>query len=245
MNQDPFSPKYGVTHQAAPQQPQYGGLPVGTPKKGLNTLLIPFVLSLVFLLFALCFAIWAFAGMQDYKNNVDQKIATATTVKEKEVSSAKEVEFLEREKSPLKTYQGPAALGTVTLQYPKTWSAYIKQDAQNEPLDGYFHPNYVPGTDSKTAYALRVKVINQSYDQIVKKFDAGVKSGKIRVAPFSLKQLPSGIVGSRVEGEVTTGQQVTMIVFPLRDKTLEISTELPQHVKDLDTIILPNLTFIP
>jgi len=36
-----------------------------------------------------------------------------------------------------------------------------------------------------------------------------------------------------------------MILLPLRDKTLKISTESQQFVGDFDNIILANLKFVP
>lgn len=250
MNQDPFAPKYGAQQQPqqqpAPQPPEYGGMPVGQPKKGMNMLLIPFVLSVVFLVGAIGFGIWAFMGMQDYKNNVDQKIEAAVTVKEQEVASAKEVEFVEREKNPLKEYRGPGNFGTVTVKYPKTWAAYVREEPDSStPIDGFFHPGFVPSEKNKPAYALRIEVLDKTYADILRSLDGKVKQGKIKASAYTSDKLPKGTVGTRLEGEIITGQQDTMVVFALRDKTLQISTQSPQFVKDFDGIIMQNLSFIP
>ena len=79
----------------------------------------------------------------------------------------------------------------------------------------------------------------------MKQFASKSKTGKVTISPYSAPKLPAGTIGSRVEGEINTGQQGSMVVFPLRDKTIEISSESAQFKNDFDSIILANLTFVP
>lgn len=247
MQHDPFAPKYGVTPGQMPQQPmQYGGMPVQLPKDGPNRLLIPFVICLVLFVAAAGFGMWAFANMQDYKNNSDKKVATAVQIAQQETSSAKDKEFVEKEKSPLKEYKGPAAFGTLSIQYPKTWSAFVTESDNNggTPIDGYMHPGFVPGLQSGTDFALRVKVVSRQYADELKQYESRVKAKKVSISPYTAPKV-SGVLGSRIDGEINTGQQDSMVLFPLRDKTIEISTESSQFKGDFDSIILANLTFVP
>jgi hypothetical protein len=247
---DPFSPKYGITNgQQQAMQPQYGGMPVAQPKHELNGLLIPLIIAVVLLVASLIFSVWAFLGRQDYKDNSDQKSALAVKIAEQEVSSAKDKEFLEKEKKPLKTYKGPASFGTVTVQFPKTWSAFVTESSTNTttPVDGYFAPGFVPGIQSGVGMALRLQVVGQQYSDELKKFDSLATSGKVKISPFSLKNV-NNTLGSRVDGAIDLAypdKQGSLILLPIRDKTIEISTESPEYMNDFDNIILPNLTFIP
>ncbi len=218
-------------------------MPVGSQKR-MNRLLIPLIISLLLFISSLTFGIWAFGGKQDYKNNVDQKITIASDTVRQETSTAKDKEFTEKEKNPLKTYTGPNTYGSVVFQYSKIWSAYIDQSNSATPLNGYFHPDFVPGIQSGTAFALRVQIVNQSYDQQLQQLDGKVKTGKVSVVPFRAAKVPS-VLGSRAVGEINVGQKDTKIFLPLRDKTLEIWTETDEFVHDLDAIILPSLTFSP
>lgn len=246
MQQDPFAPKYGNVPQQPQPVPMYGGMPVQPPKKGLNILLIPLILAVLLLIGSLVFALWAFMGMQDYKNNVQPKIDKAVAIAQQETSTAKDAEFLQKEKSPLREYKSAQAAGSISIQYPKTWSAFVTEKADgDDPVDGYFHPGFVPGTDSGTDFALRVKVVSTPYADYLKQFEGKVKSGKVKISPFKAPKLPAGTVGSRVDGEVNTGQQDSMVLFPLRDKTIEISTESVEFKADFDNIILANLNFVP
>lgn len=203
-----------------------------------------FVLS-VLLLCALSFGIWAFTSRQDYKHNVDQKISSAVAIAKQQEASLKEKEFVERDKNPLKAYKGPASYGSLDIQYPRTWSAFVTESPNGtNNVEGYFHPGFVPGVQSGTDFALRAQVISQPYTVATRQFDSLVKTGKVKVSPYKVAKVP-GVTGIRVEGEITKGQQTTMVILPLRDKTVKIWTESPQYVSDFDNIIMANFTFVP
>jgi hypothetical protein len=241
----PIQPQ-GYQPQQMPQQtqvPQYQSANSSRPHS--KTLLIVTILLGVLLLAVLIFALWAFNERNTYKDKTDQIVAKEVTAAKQQTSDEKDKEFLEKEKSPLKEYKGPATYGSVSIMYPKTWSAYVNQSGDSgQPVNGYFHPNFVPAVDSGTAFALRVEVISKSYEQVVKEFDTKVKSGKVKVSPYQAPKVPA-IAGSRVEGEINQGQKGIMVLFPLRDKTLKISTQTDSFQKDFNEIILANLTFSP
>lgn len=244
MNQDPFAPKYGVGNTQPPLQ--YGGMPVGQPKKSLNALLIPLILAVVFLLGAIGFAVWAYMGMQDYKLNVQPKIDQAVEIAKQETATAKDAEFVEKEKSPVRTYKAGVTAGSLVITYPKTWSAYVEEsDQDTELVNGYFHPSFVPAANSGTDFALRVEVISRSYDEELKQLEGKAKSGKVKISAYKAPKMPAGQVGARIDGEINTGQQDSMVMFPLRDKTIKISTESAQFLGDFNNIVLANLTFEP
>ncbi len=231
-----------------PQQvpPNYGGMPIGQLKKSLNGLLIPFILAVLLLLGAIGFGVWAYMGKMDYKNNVDPKIATAVTVAQQETSSSKDKEFLEKEKNPLKEYRAAQIAGNLAFQYPKTWSAFVTEDTNGSTaVDGYFHPSFVPGLQSGTDFALRVKVVSRAYADELKQYEGKAKSGKVTISPYKAPKVDASVVGARIDGEINPGQQDSMVLFPLRDKTIVISTESAQFLNDFNDIILANLTFTP
>ncbi len=207
--------------------------------------LIAFVATLLITLIALGFGIWAFSGRQEYKNKVDEKIAIAVVDAETANSLKKDAEFAEKEKNPLRTYTGPATYGSLSISYPKTWSAYVDETAKsNLPLSGVLNPSFVPGLQSNLPVALRFTVSSSNYSSVVKTFDSLVKAGKIKVTPYKADKVPN-VIGVRLDGEILTGKQGSMIIVPLRDKTLQVWTESPQFVPDFNTIILPNLVFVP
>jgi len=208
---------------------------------GLNVLLVPLILISLLFLGALGFGIWAYASMQDYKNNSDQKVAAAVKVAEDKKASEKDNEFQEREKEPYRDYKSAAVFGDIGFQYPKTWSGYAKEN--DDQLDLIMNSGILSG-DTKATYAVHLKVENKSYDQILKSNESAVKSGKLRASAFRLAKVPS-VLGTRLDGEIRPDVKGSMIVLPLRDKSIVIAAESEQYVPDLDKVVLPTFTFNP
>ncbi len=207
--------------------------------------LVAFMLTLVVLLGVSGFAVWALMSRNDYKNNVDSKIATAVEDAKKMESDKKDAEFKEKEKEPYRTYVGSATFASVSITYPKTWSAYVDESGNSgNAIDGYFNPALVPGLQSGNSIAIRMQVVNASYKSQLTPFDNLVKTKKASINPYSPPKVGS-VVGVRVQGTINGTKQGTMIILPVRDKTLKIWTEGNEFVGDLDKIILANLSFVP
>lgn len=198
------------------------------------------------LIAALTFGVWAFTGQQDYKNNVDAKVAVAVEAAKKTEAEKQVALAAEAAKSPITTYQGPETYGSVSISYPKTWSAYVDSTGKgNAPLDGYFAPKVVPAiNDASSVFALHIQVTNQPYAYSVQQQTAAQAAGQVSIAPYSLPKVPS-VVGIKVTGKLSTGKTGTLIIMPLRDKSLMISTEGTLYNADFETYVLPNASFSP
>lgn len=191
------------------------------------------------------FAIWAFMGRQEFKENVDGIVTREVSEAVSATEEQKETEFIEREKEPFTSYTSPAAVGGVTIEYPKTWSAYIKEaDKGNKPIEGYFHPHFVPDEGGDTLIALKIEVVDTPYTQTLRQFDGAARSGRVTVKPIEAKNV-QGVIGSRVDGEVSKDTQGSIVLFELRDKTLILTTESTEFKDDFNNIILANLRFNP
>ena len=208
-------------------------------------LIIALVVFIIGFLSSSGFAFWAYAEAQDYKNNVDEKVAAAVSEAVAQTEETKEKEFAERSKSPHKVYKGPATFGAMEITYPKTWAAMVDEGTSSSPVNGYFHPDYVPGPRSETAFALRVEVVERSYDQMLGSYDAQAKRGEVKVAPFKAKRVPS-VLGARLDGEIVRGFQGSAVLLPLRDKTIRISTlSRGSFGNDFNKVILERFIFTP
>lgn len=229
-------------------QTNYGSTPLSpkTPHSGRVNLIVLVVFSIL-LLATIIFGIWAYSSMLDYKNNSDKKASQAVKVAEQKLSSQKDNEFAEKEKKPYKTYKGPETYGSITFEYPKTWSGYVNQIASgsSQAVDGYFYPDIVPGLATGSSYALRLQVVNQTYAVALSQFDAKVKTGKIAAKAFRAKNVPDTL-GAQVDGEIFSNiTKGSLVALPLRDKTILLWTESDRFSNDFSSIILPSLTFIP
>lgn len=212
----------------------------------INALLIPLIVISLLLVGVGVFAFWAFSGRQDYKNNVDQKITAAVKVAKSQQSAADAKQYAEQAKKPLRTYVGPADYGSIHIMYPKTWSAYIDDSGNGGGvLDGYFQPDFVPSVNTQSnIFALRLQVLQQSYDQVASGFQSQAQQNQVTVKAYKLAKVPS-VVGIIVSGQIEPNKQGTMVVLPLRAYTLELWTESAQYQHDFNTYILPNFSFSP
>ncbi len=214
----------------------------------INVLVLPLILTGLFLVVSVGFGAWAYMSRSDYKDRSDQKVAVAVKTAIAQEDIIKDKQHAEADKLPLKTYIGPDQYGSLHITYPKTWSAYINTGSSSgQPVDDYFHPNAVPYiSDQSVAFALRVQVLAQSYASTVRTFTEAVNAKRLTATPYSLPKVPS-VVGIRYEGTIDPNAKETgtMIVLPLRDKTLKIWTEGPSFTADFNNSVLPNFTFSP
>ncbi len=215
----------------------------------IDVLLVPLVLTTLLFIGAAAFGVWAFGSRQDYKANSDKKAAAAVAANKQVVQAADAKQYAEAAKNPLKTYAGPDAYGSITVAYPKTWGLYADTTSSSQPVDAYFHDDYVPAINTKgVTYNLRVQVVTQSYSSVMQQYGALVKQGKAAAVPYSLPKVASAH-GTMLTGQVLTGNNstatATLVALPMRDKTLKIWTEAPAYLTDFNTNILPNLTFSP
>lgn len=160
--------------------------------------------------------------------------------------------LLRRKKSLLTSYISPAVYGSVGLNYPKIWNAAISESTDNiVTVNAFFQPKIIsiPSlTDSSgknsVSFALRMQLLKTSYSSVVGNFAALSSSGKIKVTPFRAALVPS-VMGVRLDGEIFPGKQSSMVILPLRDKTIQVWTESEQYLSDFNDSILPSLTFLP
>lgn len=205
--------------------------------------LIPIIFLSVSLVAALSFGGWAFMERQDYKDNVDAKVASAVTRARQAESIEKDKQFAEALKRPLKTYTSPDQYGKVSLEYPKTWSVYNDTTlGSGDDLELYFSPDIVGALDDENStYALRLQVVDSTYDEVAGDYRS---EDGLQIAPYALPSV-SEVVGVRVTGQIEDNKQGVMVILPLRDKTLKIFTQSTDFVSDFDNIILPNVSFSP
>lgn len=212
---------------------------------------VSLVLAVLLLCGALAFGGWAFNSRQDYKNNVDTKVAAAVGTAKQQQLTADNTRYAEEAKQPLKTYDGPEAFGSLVVNFPKTWSGYVDDSGNGQALvDGYFNPGVVPAiSNQKSTFALRVQVLSQPYAQVLQSFTGAQQSSQHPVS-FSAYALPKQpkTVGIKAVGQISqqsNGVNGTMIVLPLRSNTLEISTQGNQYLNDFNTYIVPYFDFSP
>jgi len=211
--------------------------------------IVTIVLLVFLLLIAVGFGVEAYSGEQHYKTQTDAIVQQNDATTKSQTQATDSAKYAEEAKQPLQSYVGPAAFGSITIWFPKTWSAYIDDSNQGSgPLIGYFDPGVVPSinTTQKNLFALRVQLLSQTYDTTLQNFDLTSSNGAVTItsSPFAFPKVPS-VVGVRLVGEIEPMVQGDMIIVPLRDQTLEVWTESTAYESDLNNFIIPNFSFSP
>ncbi|MBX4197282.1 hypothetical protein KW801_01850 [Candidatus Saccharibacteria bacterium] len=203
------------------------------------------------LVISLVFGGWAFKNMQDYKNNSDKKTTAAVAVAVSKAQRDQKTQDEQANKSPNKVFHGSPTYGSISFNYPKTWSAYVDTTNSSEPINAYFHPDVVPGIQSKTAYALRLELLSTDYAQVVQQLSSQIQQGKITARaylPPKLNRVANVQPGTLFSGQINVQdptQRGTLLVIKVRDKTLEISTQSNDYLSDFNNGVLSNLSFAP
>jgi len=242
-NQIPQQPRQVVMQQ--PNIPPNAIIPNGNVKlpKDHHTSFIVAVIMTVGFVLALVFGIWAFVGMVQNKTNLDEKIEKANAEAVEDAEAAKEIEFTEREKSPFKTYAGSPTFGSLTFDYPRSWSVYLQESTDGTILDFYGHPNFIPGLKGETKFAFRAQILSNTYDDEVKKFQKSAESGTVVVSSFVPNKLADQL-GVRITGSIDKNTTGVIVLLPLRDKTYKFWTESTDYVADFDKV-MDSLSFVP
>lgn len=199
------------------------------------------------------FGFWSFSGRQEFKNNVDQKIAVAVEAAKIAEGTKLNTQFNEQLKQPYKIFKGSATYGSISFSYPKTYSAYVDEGGSSQPLDAYFHPTQVPGIGGDKAFALRIELLTTSYNETLDQLSSDIKDGTLKAVAYlppkmeGVKNVQPGTKLSGVIGQDQQGgeQKGIMVIIAVRDKTLKIYTESTDFSSDFNNIILPSLTFEP
>lgn len=220
-------------------------------QQGGAALVVSVVLLVIALVGAVAFGSWAYSSRQDFKNNSDQKALAAVTKAQASQKVELQKQFDEQEKKPNKTFKGPITYGTITFDYPKTWSAYVDQANSTEPLNGYFYPDVVPSvsnSNSPNAFALRLELVNDDYATVIKNISASAQQNPltaIAYVPPKMVGVANVQTGTKFDGQIEQKVQGSLVVIKVRDKTLKIYTESGNFLNDFNNTILASLTFVP
>lgn len=213
----------------------------GSKDSGGNKSLLLMILAIIGGLVSVTFIalfIWMYARWDSADKDVESKITAAVTEAVNNKAEEMENEFIEREKSPYRTFAGPADYGELSFEYPKTWSVYEAKDATNGgDYEAYLNPDKVYPVGVNTINALRVTIKDQAYDTYVATYENYIKSGKLAVSVRPINGENANLYTGEMPGNKIVG---IAAVFKIRDKTAIIQTDAmlfePDYQKILDSV---------
>ncbi len=199
------------------------------------------ILSLVAATFIGLF-VWMFVRYSEVNSDVNGQIDVAVAEAKEAQAADLEAEFAEREKEPLRDFVGPADYGQLSFRHPKTWSVYVAKDAMNGgDYEAYFNPLQVDAVDEDTINALRLSILNKSFDAVVAEYQKDMNKKDSGLTMQSVEV--NGITMNRYEGKIPdTEFQGVIVIFKIRDKTAVLQTDAVNFVSDFDAL-LETITF--
>lgn len=209
-------------------------------KSGSNTELIKTIAILALSLVSVTFVglfIWMLVQYNEVRDDVQGQIDIAVAKAKDEQAAKMNEEFAEREKLPNRVFSGPVDYGQLSFDYPKTWSVYIADPATNGgDFNAYFNPIQVDAVAKNTINALRVSIVNKSFDAVVAEYqrvmdkkDSGLTVESVTVNGITANRYTGKIPGTELSGYI--------IIFKIRDKTAIIQTDSVLFADDFNKLI--------
>ena len=189
----------------------------------------------VAILLALVFAVLYFMESSKYSDlnkDFETKVSTAVETRADARLTELEKQFDELDKKPYSKFVGPEDYGSLSFDFPRTWSVYVAEDAaKGGKYDAYFNPNKVEAIKDKHAYALRVEILNESFDSVVADYDRkeNLTAKADTVGGASANLYTGTIPNTEFSGAIS--------IFKIRDKTVIITTYDQAYFSDFNNIL--------
>ena len=246
----PVTPVAPVNPVPAPNQPVNPPMmnpvaPTPAPSAGLkpakerNTLVETLVLVGVCIIAAaaIVFAVIFFMRYNELKTNFESQKTLAVNDAVKVQQDKDEAAYEERAKEPYYSFTGPSDYGSISFEYPKTWSVYVDKDGTgNGDYAAYFQPKQVDPISGKSSrYALRFQILNKQITSVQSSYDIKVKNGKLTSRNYSIEG--SNLSGPWYEGEIADGIRGIVVLMKVNDKTLVMQTDAEAYRSDFETLM--------
>lgn len=193
------------------------------------------ILLTLLLIGALLLAFYFYTLYTSASSDLDSKIEAAVLEANKEQENLLRAEFDEQEKKPYKTFTGPADYGSLSFQYPKTWSVYIDKDASNGGnFEAYLHPlEIAPINDNQSRFALEVYITNDTFENAASYYAQKIKDGALKSSVIQI----NGQDAARYDGELPNGFLGSVVIIKIRDKIAYLQTDAEIYEEDFNKII--------
>jgi hypothetical protein len=180
--------------------------------------------------------VWAYVHYFNEKNTVDTQVDTAVAIATKKQADADALQKQKEDKLPNRTFVGPDDYGSLSFDYPKTWSVYVDKDgsAAGTAYTAYLNPISVPPVSLTTQqFALRVIIEQKDYNTVIASYASLVKSGQLTSSPVKV----GGQDGTRLDGNFTKDIRGSAVIFKIRDRTVTIRTDADTFDTDYNALI--------
>ena len=194
---------------------------------GLIKTIVIIVVSLVAVTFIGLF-IWMTMQYNEVQANYDSEMRIEVAKAKDEAKTEAEAICQEEKNYPYKTFIGPEDYGGLTFQYEKEWSVYIAAAAtEGGDFNAYFNPIQVDAVGKDTINALRVTILNKSFDVVTADYQKAMdkKNSNLTMESITFGK-DDGITGNKYTGTIpNTDLSGFIVIFKSRDKTAILQTD--------------------
>ena len=229
-------PVYSTPPAGAPVPPAAKNVRPPKMSNGESSLIKIVVIVLLSLLLvgALLLAGYFYLEYSAASSDLDAQRKSAVLDAEKAQADKLEAEFEEREKLPFLSFSGPEDYGSLSFEYPKTWSVYISKDASSGGnFEAYLHPREVTPVSAQTINALRVTIENTTFESVSNRYASHLKNGDLKSSTITI----NGADATRYDGKFNSYFVGSVVIFKIRDKTVTLETDAEIYRDDFNKIL--------
>lgn len=235
------SGQYGQNINAFQSQPMMApnAMPINTnsDKKSFSKiiLIVGLIFTSILSIIFICLFVNMYAQWDEAKTDVEGQVEQAVASSELALRTKLEDEFAEKEKYPYRTFGGPADLGSLSFEFPKTWSVYVPESSSTSEYRAYLNPGYVGNVSTQTVMALRVSILNRAADSVKEEYARRVSNGDLS---YSTKVI-NGVTADIYRGvyDASTGYNTIICLIKIRDKTVILQTDALIFEADFNRIL--------
>ncbi len=200
------------------------------------------MITAIFLILAVIGAgtatIWAVMNYTKEKNTVDTQVESAVATAKKAQADSDAANYEKQANAQTRSFAGPSDYGSLSFDYPKSWSVYVDQDGTassgGTTYAAYLNPISVPPISLPTQqFGLRVLIEQKDYNSVIASYSSLVQQGQLKSSPIKV----GGQDGTRLDGNFTTDIRGSAVIFKIRDKTVTIRTDADTFDSVYNTLI--------
>lgn len=175
-------------------------------------------------------AVWSVLTYASQRDTIQERVDSEVAIAVKEQADKDAARFEEEANRDYTIFTGPEDLGSVSFNYPKTWSVYVATGensnnslSRNSVYEAYLNPGQVPALSTKSQYATRVIIDAEDYDKKVESYAELVEEGSLKSSVLKVNN--GAVSATRFDGEFSEDLRGSIVIFKIRDKTVTIGSD--------------------
>ena len=223
----------GNTPSMVSGAPVRSAITAAQPKKSPATLILGIFVALFVILTGVFVGLFISknSDYNDLSEDIDLKIAAAVS----QAKTEQMMEDAEEAKKDTRQFTGPTDYGQLSFDFPKLWSVYIESDAsKGGDFKAYLNPLEIEPVSSSAVYALRVSVMDRTFESVTTEYQHHINEGTLSVSTIQV----GGVTANKYVGKIPgTELNGIIVIFKIRDKTAVLRTDAMGYENDFQKVL--------